>query len=241
MGTGLGCDNNVDWSRRRDINRQTDIEKWITSVMQYVTVEGAGTNPALQRVVDLLAEARTLFADYIDKMPYNPTVAPTVVGGAGSPIAISAVIESAMRGERGDIQSMIAYTGLGLVEILLKKNKDYGSSVFEPPELDPTASPSVGILARMSDKVRRIRQLRQHGAEVAESLDETVLDLGGYSILWLVNSEIERRKGVTDVSVRTGSPSECGSSHGAERDEQAGRLDAPQDVVSGVGQDANGV
>lgn len=241
MGTGLGCNNDIDWSRRRDINRQVEIEKWMTSVMQHVTLEGAGFSPVHDRVVALLSEARNLYSDFVDKVPYNPSVAPTVVGGAGSPLAISATIESAMCGERGDIQSMIAYTGLNLVELLLKKNKDYGSSVFEPPELDPTASPSVGILARMSDKVRRIRQLRLSEAEVGETIDETVLDLGGYSILWLVNSQLEREKGVTDVPVRTDCQSQCSPSHGVEGGQQAGRPNDSQDPVPGVGQDANGL
>ncbi len=237
MGTGLGCNNNIDWSRRRDINRQVEIEKWMTSVMQHVTLEGGGLSPAHNRVVDLINEARNIYSDFVDKVPYNPSTPPTRL--ADKPV--SHIIEEALDGDRGDIQCRIAHTGLGLVELLLKKNKDYGSSVFEPPELDPTASPSVGILARMSDKVRRIRQLRQNGAEVAESIDETVLDLGGYSILWLVNSQLEREKGVTDVPVRTDCQNQCSPTCGPEGGQQAGRPDAPQDPVPGIGQDANGL
>jgi hypothetical protein len=100
----------------------------------------------------------------------------------GGPLEL---IEAALNGERGDDQQRIAQIGLKLVETLLRKNADYGSSAWQVPLLNPRLSAGDGILVRMSDKVHRIRSLMQQPAAVDESIEDTILDLGGYSILWL--------------------------------------------------------
>lgn len=99
-------------------------------------------------------------------------------------------IMAAMRGEKGPAQQRIAEAGVNLVRTLLAKNTDYGNSAFEAPLLLANLPARDGILARMSDKVKRIIRLRGTGtAEVAESLSDTVLDLGGYCILWVACPE----------------------------------------------------
>lgn len=67
-----------------------------------------------------------------------------------------------------------------LADILVKKNHDYGNSVqeqFEEYGLD-------SILIRLDDKMRRLKTLRTHNPKIiAESLQDTLQDLAGYSIL----------------------------------------------------------
>jgi hypothetical protein len=95
------------------------------------------------------------------------------------------LVADALRGGRGIDQRVIAETGLRIVATLLRKNADYGSSAWKPPVMAPHLNPGDAMLCRMSDKVARISQLSNGSPEVAESLDDSVGDLGGYSILWL--------------------------------------------------------
>ena len=129
---------------------------------------------------------------------------------------ITGRIVASLQGTRGEVQQLIAEEGLTIVDTLLRKNKDYGSSVFEPPELDHTISPEVGLFCRLSDKIRRIRQLRAtKTAEVAESLYDSIADMGGYSILLLVFKRLESiAKGKKSVSISGVSDSGCSSDPG---------------------------
>lgn len=94
-------------------------------------------------------------------------------------------ISEAAAGEGAKDQKDIAEIGLRVVATLLRKNRDYGSTVFRPPVLDPSMSTLAAILVRMSDKVGRIAQLvnAEEKAEVAESLSDTMTDLAGYCVL----------------------------------------------------------
>lgn len=74
-----------------------------------------------------------------------------------------------------------------LRDTLTSKNKDYGSSAFERPYLHPHIPVEDAILVRMSDKVGRLHNLMQNNAVCDESIDDTVLDLAGYCILFLAN------------------------------------------------------
>lgn len=98
---------------------------------------------------------------------------------------MTTIIEKALAGDRGDDQRRIAELGLAWVEKLLRKNMDYGSSVFQVPCLAPDCDPGAAIRVRMSDKINRIKSLINTSPEVAgESLDDTVDDLGAYCLLW---------------------------------------------------------
>ncbi len=80
-----------------------------------------------------------------------------------------------------------------LKETLISKNEDYGSSAFQPPVLAPNLEVETSILVRMSDKIERIKNLRQADPEKEthyESLRDTVLDLAGYCILYLTVLEL---------------------------------------------------
>lgn len=94
------------------------------------------------------------------------------------------LLELALNGSRGKQQRIIAEEGLALVELLLRKNHDYGSSVFKPPVLAPELSELSAIDVRMSDKIARINNLKTCASEIkSESIDETYKDLAGYIIL----------------------------------------------------------
>lgn len=90
-------------------------------------------------------------------------------------------------------QQQIKDIGTGVVDLLLKKNKDYGSSVFESPILFPELKAKDCILIRMSDKIKRFSNLVTSGKtpEVDESIADTMKDLAGYAILWLVANSME--------------------------------------------------
>lgn len=83
-----------------------------------------------------------------------------------------------------------------LADLLVKKNHDYGDSADNPPILLPGLSSDSAILVRMSDKIERIRYLldSKETPEVNESLEDTIRDLAGYCILWLVKNGQKMRK-----------------------------------------------
>jgi hypothetical protein len=96
------------------------------------------------------------------------------------------VLLGALNGERGDDQQRIAEVGLKWLTTILNKNNDYGCSVWKRPLLAPKSCVADAIFVRMTDKVERIASLRSKGiCEVAESLDDTVGDLGAYCLLYL--------------------------------------------------------
>ena len=93
-------------------------------------------------------------------------------------------IRQALIGSNED-QKRIAETGLDFVATILAKNADYGSSVWHAPLMKPTLDCGDAILVRMSDKVARIASLSSQDAQVTESLEDTMKDLGAYALLWL--------------------------------------------------------
>lgn len=74
-----------------------------------------------------------------------------------------------------------------LANLLIRKNKDYGSAAMRVSPLTPELNSATAILVRMGDKIRRLQNLaatRQTWVS-AESFDDTVRDLAGYCILYL--------------------------------------------------------
>lgn len=78
-----------------------------------------------------------------------------------------------------------------LAELLKKKNKDYGNSAaqqFEEYGL-------VSFLIRMDDKMRRLKNLnKKNDPEVNESIEDTLIDQAGYSILALIEKRKQTQK-----------------------------------------------
>jgi hypothetical protein len=101
-------------------------------------------------------------------------------------IAELQTIINAIEGDRGSDQARLAKTGISLIDLLLRKNTDYGASAWSNPELANDMPAHKALLVRMSDKVNRIKALAKKPApEVAESLADTFKDLAGYCLLWL--------------------------------------------------------
>lgn len=87
-----------------------------------------------------------------------------------------------------------------LRETLLRKNSDYGSSVFNPPVLNTSLSAESAIHVRLSDKFARLSNLLSSQKEAAnESIEDTFLDIAGYCVLELVRRKLaaELRKDAT--------------------------------------------
>jgi len=102
----------------------------------------------------------------------------------------------ALNGHRGETQYTIAAIGLQWIATLLKKNNDYGSSVFKEPILAPGMPTTAAIDVRMSDKIARIQNLKTAKSEiVSESIQDTYNDLGSYCLLRAVAEQIN--KGIT--------------------------------------------
>lgn len=82
----------------------------------------------------------------------------------------------------GDIpaQREIAEMGLGLVAMLIEKNRKYGNAALDPIRVFSRLSPLETIHVRMDDKLSRIR----NGA--ADEDEDPILDLAGYCILELI-------------------------------------------------------
>ena len=97
------------------------------------------------------------------------------------------LIRQALNGERGDDQQKIATAGMQIVELLLRKNRDYGGSAWKRPVLAPSLEPRTAMLCRMSDKIERIQSLLEKGGNEVkdESLNDTFKDLCGYLMLYV--------------------------------------------------------
>ena len=73
-----------------------------------------------------------------------------------------------------------------LCSLLLQKNKEYGSAIEESPYLAPEVPPTTAVFVRLSDKCKRIQNLRTvKDIGVEESLEDSIRDVAGYCILLL--------------------------------------------------------
>lgn len=99
----------------------------------------------------------------------------------------------AIQGDYGFDQIKIVETGLDFVTTILRKNRNYGSSVFKLPILARKGeSIDYAIRSRLSDKIERLISLLQGEEDlVGESLDDTITDCGAYCLLWLIQRKID--------------------------------------------------
>jgi hypothetical protein len=96
------------------------------------------------------------------------------------------LVLQALEGSLTEDQKRIAEVGIGLIAKLIRKNTDYGSSVFKKPRFAPKCDPGDAILVRMGDKVARMENIAENEAFVKEELfEETFDDFIAYGILWL--------------------------------------------------------
>jgi len=68
-----------------------------------------------------------------------------------------------------------------VMHLLLTKNKAYGDTANDPPKIFSKLSAKEGILARIDDKLSRIKTVGLN-----DKTEDTLLDLIGYLILYRV-------------------------------------------------------
>ena len=66
---------------------------------------------------------------------------------------------------------------LNIAELLINKNKSYGSSYSHPINIFSKANPKEQLYIRIDDKLNRIKKGTEYAAE------DTILDLVGYLVL----------------------------------------------------------
>lgn len=95
---------------------------------------------------------------------------------------------------RGRIK--LAELAVNLGATLLRKNSDYGASVWQPAKLVPESRPGDRILIRLEDKIARLQSLRERDQTplIDESMEETMLDVAGYALLWLADPNREPKQ-----------------------------------------------
>jgi|TARA_R110000803_G_C11970741_1_gene319699 hypothetical protein len=86
-------------------------------------------------------------------------------------------------------EDLIKEVGREVVMLLLEKNKAYGDTANEPPQIFSKLSPKEGILARIDDKLSRIKTVGLNN-----KTEDTMLDLIGYLILYRVQLKKDELK-----------------------------------------------
>ena len=81
-----------------------------------------------------------------------------------------------------------------VVLLLLEKNKNYGDTANNPPNIFSKLNAREGICARIDDKLSRIKTLGIDKATDLASSEDTIKDLIGYLILLKVQMEKENDK-----------------------------------------------
>ena len=103
----------------------------------------------------------------------------------------------------GGAAGVLAEIGCENLATLLRKNADYGGSALYQPMLIPALNAQRALLVRMSDKIARIQSLQNKGPEVAESLEDTVLDLANYCLLWVAADRLAANSRDTEPQVQS--------------------------------------
>ena len=83
-------------------------------------------------------------------------------------------------------EELIKQVGREVVMLLLEKNKAYGDTANKPPKIFSKLSAKEGILARIDDKLSRIKTVGLN-----DKTEDTMLDLIGYLILYRVQCKKE--------------------------------------------------
>ena len=90
---------------------------------------------------------------------------------------------------------LIKKIGKEVIDLLLEKNKAYGDTANDPPKIFSKLSAKEGILARIDDKLSRIKQVG-----INDQTEDTMLDLIGYLILYRVQVKKDAWKDI-DYSI----------------------------------------
>jgi len=93
-------------------------------------------------------------------------------------------------------EDLIKEVGKEVVLLLLQKNKAYGDTANNPPQIFSKLSAKEGLLARIDDKLSRIKQ-----KGLNDLTEDTVQDLIGYLILYKVLLKKEENK-IKDILIK---------------------------------------
>ena len=93
-----------------------------------------------------------------------------------------------MEKKNKDTSELIKEVGREVIMLLLEKNKNYGDTANDPPKIFSKLSPKEGILARIDDKLSRIKN-----SGINDKTEDTILDLIGYLILYKVQCKKEKK------------------------------------------------
>ena len=86
-------------------------------------------------------------------------------------------------------EELIKEVGREIVMLLIEKNKAYGDTANHPPQIFSKLSAREGILARIDDKLSRIKN-----KGLNDLTEDSVEDLIGYLILYKVQVRKEENK-----------------------------------------------
>tara|TARA_Y100001937_G_C7033952_1_gene291397 strand:+ start:189 stop:512 length:324 start_codon:yes stop_codon:yes gene_type:complete len=86
-------------------------------------------------------------------------------------------------------EDLIREVGREVVLLLIEKNKAYGDTANNPPQIFSKLSAKEGLLARIDDKLSRIKH-----KGLNDLTEDTVKDLIGYLILYKVQIKKEENK-----------------------------------------------
>ncbi len=87
-------------------------------------------------------------------------------------------------------EELINEVGREVIMLLLEKNRAYGDTANNPPQIFSKLSPKEGILARIDDKLSRIKSVGLN-----DQTEDTLLDLIGYLILYRVQCKKDIQNG----------------------------------------------
>ena len=76
-------------------------------------------------------------------------------------------------------------------EMLLSKNKAYGSSALEPLNIFSKGRPYDSLCARIDDKLARIKNVG-----VSDKTEDTLFDLCGYLVLLMISIEDDEKRDI---------------------------------------------
>ena len=92
-------------------------------------------------------------------------------------------------------EELIKEVGREVVMLLLEKNKAYGDTANKPPKIFSKLSAKEGILARIDDKLSRIKTVGLN-----DKTEDTLIDLIGYLILYRVQDKKEIAQNLITVT-----------------------------------------
>jgi hypothetical protein len=113
-------------------------------------------------------------------------------------------------------QELIKEKMESVTDLLLRKNRDYGSSFRKPGMLSGALDPKSNLLVRIDDKLERFGNLLakdSDGDVPNESMSDTVTDLVGYFVLLGI---------LLDEQKQAGRPMSVIEAHGRQDDTKNG-------------------